>query len=47
MEQVVMVGLNLTKLEQQLHKSLAGYELCVLDYDGNPLFASDDGLEAY
>ena len=42
MDQAVLVGLNLTKLQQQLDKNLAGYELCVLDYDGTPLFASDE-----
>ena len=47
MDQAVLVGLNLTKLQQQLDKNLAGYELCVLDYDGTPLFASDEGLQAY
>lgn len=47
MDQAVLVGLNLTKLQQQLDKNLAGYELCVLNYDGTPLFASDEGLQAY
>ncbi len=42
MDQAVLVGLNLTKLQQQLDKNLAGYELCVLNYDGTPLFASDE-----
>jgi len=47
MDQVLLVQLNMTALSQQLNKSLAGYELCIMSQDGRQWFSSNEVLSDY
>ncbi|MDL2301799.1 helix-turn-helix transcriptional regulator [Lachnospiraceae bacterium OttesenSCG-928-D06] len=47
MDHLLMVQLNMTTLSQQLNRSIAGYEVCIMNRDGKLLFSSDDQLTDY
>ncbi len=46
-DQLVLVQLNLPVVKQKLSKSLGGYDVCIVDRTGIPLFTSDDDLWEY
>jgi len=47
MNYLLMAQLNLTTVSQQLNKSLAGYEVCIINRDGELVFSSDSSLADY